>query len=178
MSAPVTPSAMLRAMLADCPTWRALVDEPTLGPDGMIAAAAAAAADETLVAEAADRIVFGSFEDDAATSSPDWRAHPKGIVRPLADATAVRTGNASWEETGELAVQLEYLDGGGSFATEAYRAECLFRAIFRELRTLPRGAGRLDLTRAVLEPFVALDPKKRRGKSVWAAEIVVWWKGC
>lgn len=178
MADPVIPSALLRSMLGDCPTWRALVDDPDLLPTEMIAAATAAAADDSLAAPAASRIVYGAFEDDANTAAPDWRDHPKGCVRPLADVNATRTGNASWDETGELAVQLEYLDGGGSFAAEAYRAECLFRSIFRELLRLPRGAGRLDLIRGVMEPFGLLDPKERRGKSVWAAEIVVWWKGC
>lgn len=167
--------SLLREMLGDSTTWRAIVEQPLYTWENLATLITAATSPENA---ALAKIKYGVLEDDPAHS--DYVAPPRiGLRYP--DTTDLQrlsttgfTVNLTMIVTIEVPIPTPYLS---SFQDSYIDFFNKVGGLIRDLKTLPKGAGVLDIIRIQMGPAGELDPKWNNGSQWIGGELLVECRG-
>lgn len=163
------PEELLRDMLVECQTWRAIVADPQATWDEL---AAILDAGTVAAGSAADAIVYGAFAE--VPDDPRFRQRPRANIRQLEDDAWERDSSTGFSFDGSLFLAID-LDIPEAFRTDISAAILDARhkaiAIETDLVGLARAAGRVDFTRIQSHPAGLADPKLNGGDQF---EILEW----
>lgn len=169
------PLGLVRAMLGDSATWRALVAQPNVTWETLAALITA----ETSPQNAAlSKVKHGHLEDDA--DHDDYVAPPRiglrlpdsGDIERLStmgfssNLTIIVTAEFPVPDAYQASYQDLYVDGMNKLG-----------GIMRDLGRLPKQAGYADIRRFGLGPVGQVDPDQNNGESWFGGEVLIELRG-
>lgn len=169
------PLGLIRTMLGDSVTWRALVAQPNVSWETLAALITAATSPS---AAALAKVKYGHLED--VSGHTDYVAPPRiGLRLPEAGdlqrlSTTGFTSNISIITTIEIPIPDTYLT---SYQDAYIDAVNKIGGIMRDLGRLPKQAGYADIGRLSIGPVGEIDPDFNNGAAWFGGEVLIELRG-